>query len=138
VPREADSESLGNPDFPSIAMATPKIGNDNPAPSHFTKDAMKRTKRLSIEFRHREVTITVTGSTLQVQDSEPDAANTPTVCPTCGSPWITIVARVDGEVSANTDRIHRALQQSGLHLQVSPAGQLQICRRSFEEVKDIL
>jgi hypothetical protein len=99
---------------------------------------MKTTKRLSIEFRHREVTITVEGSTLRVPGSEPDAADTPTVCPTCGSPWITIVARLDGDAPANTDRIHRALEQTGLHLRVSPAGQLQICRRSFEEFKEKL
>jgi len=118
-------------------MMTPKLGNDNPAASRFTKDAMKRTKRLSIEFQHREVTIAVMGSTLHVQDSERDAAvDTPTVCPTCGSPWITIVARVDEEGPTNIDRIHRALEQSGLHLQVSPAGQLRICQRSFEELKE--
>ncbi len=134
MPRKADSESLWNPDEPSIAMLILTLRNDIASPSHFTKDAMKRTKRFSIEFRHHEVTITVAGSTLHVQDSEPDAANTPPVCPTCGSPWITIVARVDGEVPANTDLIHRALQQSGLHMQVSPAGQLRICQRSFEEL----
>ncbi len=80
---------------------------------------MKRTTRISIEFQHREVTITVAGSTLHVQDSEPGAPNTLTVCPSCGSPWITIVAQVNGEIPANSDRIRRALQQSGLHLQVS-------------------
>ena len=99
---------------------------------------MKITKRLSIEFQHREVTILVAGSTLQVQEHEPGAGKTPAVCPTCGSSWITIIARMDGEVAADTGRIHRALEQSGLHLQVAPAGQLQICRRSFEEIKEKL
>jgi len=97
---------------------------------------MKITKRLSIEFQHREVTILVAGSTLQVQEHEPGAGKTPAVCPTCGSSWITIVARVDGDAPANTDRIHLALEQSGLHLQVSPIGQLRICQRSFEELKE--
>jgi hypothetical protein len=119
-------------------MPTSRFGINNPAPSRFAKDAMKRTKRLSIEFRHREVAISVEGSTLHVQNSEPDAAYPPTVCPTCGSPWIPIVARVDGDAPANTDHIHSALEQTGLHLQVSPAGQLQICRRSFEEIKEKL
>jgi len=114
------------------------LGNNNAVLSRFTRDAMKRTKRLSIEFQHREVTITVTGLALHVRDSEPDTPKPPAVCPTCGGPWITIVAQMDGDAPANTDRIHRALQQSGLHLQVSPAGQLQICRRSFEEIKEKL
>jgi hypothetical protein len=99
---------------------------------------MKKTKRLSIEYRHREVTVTVASSTLRVEDIAPDAANAPEVCPACGSPWITLVAPLGGDVSASDDRIRRALQQSGLHLQVSPAGQLRICKRSFEELKEKL
>jgi hypothetical protein len=116
-------------------MLTSRIGNDSLAPLRFTKDAMKRTKRLSIEYRHREVTIKVEGSTLRVEDSKRDAANAPEMCPACGSPWITLVAPMGGDVSAD-DNIRRALQQSGLHLQVSPAGQLRICQRSFEEIKE--
>lgn len=99
---------------------------------------MKITKRLSIEFHHREVTVSVAGATLHVQDSESDATRPPTLCPTCGGSWITMVARVEGETLANTDRIRHALQQSGLHLQVSPGGQLRICQRSFEEIKEKL
>lgn len=95
---------------------------------------MKR--RISIEYRHREVTIAVAGSVLRVQDSEPDAANAPTGCPTCGSCWITKVAPADGDGPASVDRVRRALQQSGLHVQVTPAGQLRICQRSFEELKE--
>jgi hypothetical protein len=117
-------------------MPTSRIGNDNLSPLRFTKDAMKRTKRLSIEYRHREVTITVEGSTLRVEDSKREAANSPEACPACGSPWITLVAPMDGDVSAGDDNIRRALLQSGLHLQVSPAGQLRICQRSFEELKE--
>ena len=97
---------------------------------------MKITKRLSIEFQHREVTLSVAGATLHAQDSDSDAMPLPAFCPTCGGPWITIVARMEGESPANTDRILHALQQSGLHLQVSPSGQLRICQRSFEEIKE--
>jgi predicted Zn-ribbon and HTH transcriptional regulator len=99
---------------------------------------MKKTRRLSIEYRHREVTITIEGSTLHVQDSEPEAAHAPAACPTCGSPWITMVAPAVADMPDGVDRIRRALQQSGLHLQVSPAGQLRICQRSFEELKEKL
>jgi hypothetical protein len=136
VPREADSEVFGEPDEHSIAILRSDLGNDNAVLSRFTKDDMKKTKRLSIEFRHREVTITVEGSTLHVQDSEPDAADAPAACPRCGSPWIAIVASAGGEVPAGVDRLLRVLQQSGLHMQVSPAGQLRICQRSFEEIKE--
>ena len=98
---------------------------------------MKITKRLSIEFQHREVTISLAGSTLHFQDGEPDAANTPTVCPTCGSPWFTLFAPGVGDIPANLDPIRRALQQSGLHMQVSQAGMLNICQKSFEEIQSL-
>jgi hypothetical protein len=136
VPSEANSETLRSPDEPSITMPSSRIENDTPAPPRFTKDDMKKTKRLSIEFRHREVTITVEGSTLHVQDSEPDAASAPAACPACGSPWITAFTRAAGDVPAGVDQIHRALRQSGMHAQVSPAGLLRICQRSFEELKE--
>ena len=136
MPREADSESIRIPREPSISMPIFNVGNDNRGPLRFAKDDMKITKRLSIEFQHREVTLSVAGATLHVQDSESDAMPPPAFCPTCGGPWITIVARVEGETPANTDRIRHALQQSGLHLQVSPAGQLRICQRSFEAIKE--
>jgi len=97
---------------------------------------MKRTRRLLIEFLQREVTITVEGSTLHEQDSGPDTANAPRACPACGGPWFTVVASAGGDVSAGVDSIRSLLEQSGLHLQVSPAGQLQICQRSFEERKE--
>jgi hypothetical protein len=105
-------------------------------PSGFNKEDMKQTKRLSIEFWHREVTITMAGSTFHAQDIQPDAANTATGCPICGSPWITITASGSGDVPASADSIRRELQRHGLHLRVSPAGQLQICRRSFDEIKE--
>lgn len=104
--------------------------------SRFNKEDMKRTKRLSIEFLHREVVITVEGPVLFVPNQEPVRVDDATVCPTCGGRWITIVARAAGDVSADTDRIYHALQQSGLHLQVSSAGELRICHKSFEEIKE--
>ena len=110
--------------------------NDNPVLSHFAKDPMKRTRRLSIEFRHLEVTITVQGSALQVQHVNSDTANVSTACLACGSPWFTMVAPADGGPPVGVDQIHRVLQQSGLHVQVTPTGELQICQRSFEELKE--
>jgi len=98
---------------------------------------MKRTKRLSIEFLHREVSITVEGSTLHIQDPEPDAANSASVCSICSSRWITIFPRTEEGTPSGVDRILPALQQSGLHTQVSPAGKLLICQRSFEKLKEI-
>jgi hypothetical protein len=123
-------------DEPSIAMSTPDARNHPCNSARFNKEEMKRTKRLSIEFSHREVVITVEGPVLFVPNREHVPVDDTAVCPMCGGRWITIVARVDGDVPADTDRIYHALQQSGLHLQVSSAGELRICHRSFEEMKE--
>jgi len=41
-----------------------------------------------------------------------------------------------GDMSAGVDSIRSALQQSGVHVLGSPAGQLDLCQRSFEELKE--
>ena len=97
---------------------------------------MKRTKRLSIDFSHRELAITIRGSTPSVQKSDSDAAETTTTCETCDCPWIDIAATADEDVLTSVDRIRYALQQVGLHMQISLAGQLQICQKSFEVFKE--
>ena len=115
-----------------------RVGNNTAVHHASPGDEMKITKRLSVEFQHREVTVSVAGATLHVQENEPDTVVPPACCPTCGGPWFTVVARVEGGVPANADRICHALRQSGLHLQVSPAGQLRVCQRSFEKIKEKL
>jgi hypothetical protein len=78
---------------------------------------MKKTKRVSIEFWHREVTTRVEGSEIHSEVAPPDADSAVTVCPTCGNPRMTIVARTDGDASVDPDLLQRALQQSGLQIQ---------------------
>jgi len=119
-------------------MPTIATINSIASPSPSTKDTMKRTTRLSIEFQHREVTVTVQGTTLHARDNEPRGADSPAICPVCGSPWLTLAAPADGEVPASLESVHRTLQQSGLHMQISQAGQLRVCQRSFEELKEKL
>jgi hypothetical protein len=97
---------------------------------------MKKTTRLSIEIRHREVTITFEGSKLNARDDQPSAANPTTVCPTCNSPWTNLIAPTDGDSWCDRDRIYRVLLKIGLHAQIFPAGQLRICQRSLELLKE--
>jgi len=138
VPKDVISEPSQNPDEPSTAKLSSCRGNKSLASRAFPKDDMKRTKRLSIEYRHREVTITVEGSTLHVQNREPVTDDVPATCPTCGSPWMAIVVSGVEEGSLGVDRIVSMLQQAGLHMRVSSSGQLRICQRSFEELKEKL
>jgi hypothetical protein len=98
---------------------------------------MKKTKRLLIEHWHRELTITIEGPAPPVQDSEWDSANATMACSVCGSRWINlIVTPGSGDVPESVECIRRTLEQSGLHLQVSAAGQLRICQRSLEGLKE--
>jgi hypothetical protein len=86
-------------------------------PTCWIKDGMRKMKLVSIEFWHREVTTTVEGSAIHGANTQPDAGSAVTVCPTCGNPGMTIVARTDGDVPADVERVQRALQQYGLQLQ---------------------
>jgi hypothetical protein len=114
--------------------------DDTANPSFFTKDWMRRMKRLSIEFLRREVSLTVEGSALHGATSQAgsqDAAEgVATVCPACGGAWMTALARAEGETPADLERVQQALGQLGLHFQLSQTGQIRICRRSYEEIKE--
>ena len=119
----------------------------------------KTVKRLSIYVQHREVTITVSGSVAAVRKAPAAVQGSPAavqgspaavhvrsqatqdttgLCHTCNSPWVNVAAWIDGDPAASVDRIRYALEQIGLHLQVSPADQLQICQRSFQHLKENL
>ncbi len=106
---------------------------------------MKTVKRLSIYVQHREVTIMVEGSVAAMRQTPAalrvryQAAEEATgFCHTCNSPWANVAAWIDGDPAASLDRIRCALEQIGLHLQVSPADQLQICQWSFQHFKENL
>ena len=97
---------------------------------------MKTKKRLSINFSHREVALSINTSMLSVLNGEPEAADTVTTCHSCDCPWIDIAAAADRDIVAIVDHLRYAFQQVGLHLQISPAGQLQICQNSFQVLKE--
>lgn len=99
---------------------------------------MKKTTRLSIEVRHREVTITVEGSMVCVQENEPFNAEPSTVCPACGSRWMEVAPSADGGNPNSADLLRQVLQQFGSHTQISNAGRLRICKRSLQELKEEL
>ena len=101
------------------------------------KEFMKRTKRLAIEVWHREVVITIGGSPVYRHEVVPPHAAIPeAVCGVCGSPWISVSVTGTEEALSGAENIHRALEEAGVHLQVSATGQLNICRKSLEDLKE--
>ncbi len=98
---------------------------------------MKRTQRLSIEIQHREVTIAVSGSTVERLDEvQQEAGNMLALCDACGSPWISVVVHGGEEAITSANSIHRALEQAGMHVHASATGELSICRKSLEALKE--
>ena len=70
-------------------------------------------RRVLIECRHREVTLTMESCAPRVAGSQPDQEGAVAVCPTCGSPRLTITAQADGDLPAGVALVQRALQPSG-------------------------
>jgi hypothetical protein len=75
---------------------------------------MRKIKRVSVEVRHREVTVTMEGSPFQVNEHLPAPKSVAMVCPACGYPERMIVARTEAGVSSGVERIQRALEQGDL------------------------
>jgi hypothetical protein len=135
--RKNQAGNFRKSDEPSIAMLTSSTVLHDLGRIRLGKDHMRRTKRLSIEFSHREVTLTVEGSTLKPRTAHPETSRDSDTCPECNSPWITVVEPASGQLADDADRICQALRASGLHLQVSQNGQLKICQKSFDEIKEM-
>jgi hypothetical protein len=98
---------------------------------------MKKTQRLSIEIQHREVVIAVSGAPLDRTDDVPaEPGNSVSTCDVCGSPWITVAIHGADQATTSANSIHRALEHAGMHLHVSANGELSICRKSLEDLKE--
>jgi hypothetical protein len=98
---------------------------------------MKRTQRLSIEIQHREVTIAVSGLTVErLGGVREEVGSTVSTCDLCGSPWIPVDVHWGEEAVTSADIIHRTLEQAGMHVQASETGELNICRKSLEVLKE--
>lgn len=98
---------------------------------------MKKAQRLSIEIQHREVVIAISHPVAEPQqERQPEGAGTETTCEMCGSPWIQVAVLDCPDALASANTIHRALEQAGLHLHVSANGELRLCRKSLEDLKE--
>jgi hypothetical protein len=104
---------------------------------------MKRTKRVSILIEHLRFSISLTGlraaevpaaTSGDEAGSKLDAGPISPLCPHCGAPWIAVTLQPPDAAAAGSDTVYRALQQRGLHVHTGPAGQLNICSKSLEQI----
>ncbi len=109
---------------------------------------MKRTRRVSIEIEHREISIFLTLSGSQVAaessvslSSEPvprDSGPVPAACPICGAPWVFVTPRAGGSQGSHLEQVSSAFQQLGLHPPLFAGGMFLICRQSFDHLHERL
>lgn len=97
---------------------------------------MKRQRRLSIEFEHREMTVTVS-HTIDGAAAEGERAsgNAPTTCRMCGCPNLLPLSESMARYSGSREDLSRALTNGELHL-AAGGSELWLCERSFEIFKE--
>jgi hypothetical protein len=102
---------------------------------------MKRTRRVSVEIEHREISIflTLRESPADVRSPvPPDSAPIPAACPICGAPWVFVTPKVGGSQGSHLEQVSSVFQQLGLHPPLFVGGMFLICRQSFDQLKERL
>ncbi len=102
---------------------------------------MKRTRRVSVEIEHREISIflTLRESQADVQSPVPrDSAPIPAVCSICGAPWVFVSPKEGGSQGSHIEHVSSVFQQLGLHPPLFAGGMFLICRQSFDQLKEKL
>ena len=95
---------------------------------------MKRTRRVTLEIKHRSISITRIESHSVGQPQTPPSAS-PT-CAQCGAPWVLVIRDADSGFDDDSRQILTALLQRGMHAYLSAAGQLWVCSRSFQNLSE--
>jgi len=98
---------------------------------------MKKTRRLSIEWKRRQVTISVRQPADAPAGAEPDtqsAVAPPAGCPVCGcSSLLTLAVALD-QYSGNHAELSQALAAGRIHLAIAGAA-VWLCEQSFSELE---
>jgi hypothetical protein len=101
---------------------------------------MKRVRRISVSVEHREVLVSIAQTVEASGEPRPplvpeDFAEAE-ACPACGEPWITVAAQAGTGGAAGAIEISRTFQPSGVHMQVSPTGELRMCSKLWEKIRN--
>jgi hypothetical protein len=121
---------------------------------------MKRTRRVSIEIEHREISISFTLIEPRADSQThliPDSGPIPVACAVCGAPWVFVSPKkADGSPRSESPRNSQGCQASpaspgshleqvssvflqlGLHPPIFAGGMFLICRQSFDQLREKL
>ena len=88
-----------------------------------------------MEIEYRSISI-VQSESRHTGNSEIHVPNMPLVCAVCGSPWVLVRPEADAGFDSRTQRVLDALMKRGLHTYLSIAGQLWVCRQSFQHLSE--
>ncbi len=102
---------------------------------------MKRTRRVSVEIEHREISIFLTLNESQADGQTPlppDSAPIPAACPICGAPWVFVTPKEGGSQGSHIEQVAAVFREVGLHRPLFAGGMFLICRQSFDQLREKL
>jgi hypothetical protein len=102
---------------------------------------MKRTRRVSVEIEHREISIFLRLSESNATgrpERPPDAAPIPATCPICGAAWVFVTPKAGDSQGSPIEQVSSVFEQLGLHPPLYAGGMFLICRHSFDQMREKL
>lgn len=101
---------------------------------------MTRIRRISLKVERREVSLSITQTVTTRGDADgghtSSEANQPATCRDCGSPCLANSQNVLLETQIGLNLLQLAIFAHRLHIQRGLDGQLWICERSLEQIKE--
>ncbi len=102
---------------------------------------MKRTRRVSIEIEHREISITLTineAQTHAARGTAPDEQKPVGTCSICGSPLALVIRQAGDLDGVRAEQLLAAFIYSGLHPPIQSGGDIYVCSQSFRQMNHTL
>lgn len=102
---------------------------------------MKRTRRISIEIEHREISVSLTineAQTHAARGTAPDQPKPLGICSICGAPLAPVIRQAGDIDVAHAEQLLAAFIRAGLHPPMYSGGDLYVCSESFRHLNHTL
>jgi hypothetical protein len=102
---------------------------------------MKRTRRVSIEIEHREISVSLTineAQTHATRGTAPDQPKPLGACSICGAPLALVIRQAGDLDGVHAEQLLAAFLYSGLHPPIYSDGDLYVCSQSFRHLNHTL